>query len=135
MQYRLAIPLFVLTALAAGCKKTPTTLPAGDVDLNIRVHHHNVPIANAVVWRKNGTALFPGQDTLLYETRYVTDGQGRLTIHGLGNGLKELVVYATGIDPAWDSTQQTPVWGYQLLSIETKPGFDSLINVSIPVSE
>lgn len=128
--------IFILPLLAwAACAKETGTLPPGDVTMRISVSHHNIPIPHAVVFRKNGTFIFPGRDTSLYDVRYVTDAQGKLTITDIGNGQRDMVLYATGIDPSWDSTQTTPVWGYQLLNLYTRPGFDSTINVLIPVSE
>lgn len=133
---RLAL-LSVITVLllSPACTKEPPTYPPGDVTISLRVNHHGVPIPHAVIWRKNGTAIFPGRDSSLYQTRYVTDSEGRFTITDIGNGQKEMVLYAEGIDPTWDSTLITPVWGYQLLNFYTRPGFDSLLNVTVPVSE
>ncbi|MCA6364748.1 MAG: hypothetical protein IM638_17065 [Bacteroidetes bacterium] len=127
---------YILPLLMWGsCAKETDILPPGDVTLQIAVKHHNIPIPNAVVFRKNGTFIFPGRDTSLYDTRYVTDAQGKLTLANIGNGQRDMVLYVTGIDPNWDSTQTTPVWGYQLLNLYTRPGFDSLVNVLVPVSE
>ncbi|MCU0435813.1 MAG: hypothetical protein MUC87_20305 [Bacteroidia bacterium] len=133
MLWRLTCILILFAAVA--CKKETGTLPPGDVRLHISVKHHNIPIPHAVIFRKNGTAIFPGRDTALYETRYVTDAQGKLILTDIGNGQRDMVLYAKGIDPNWDSTQTTPVWGYQLMSFYTRPGYDSLVNVLIPVSE
>lgn len=46
-----------------------------------------------------------------------------------------MVLYAKGFDPAWDSTQITPVWGYQFVNINTVIGENKNVEVLIPVSE
>ncbi|MGL5890290.1 MAG: hypothetical protein ACRC3B_10415 [Bacteroidia bacterium] len=134
---KLSALLLTVSALLfiTACTKEPATLPPGDVTISLRVNHHGIPIPHAVIWRKNGTAIFPGRDSSLYDVRYVTDAEGRFTISDIGNGQKDMVLYAEGIDPAWDSTLTTPVWGYQLMSFYTRPGFDSLLYVTVPVSE
>ncbi len=130
--------LFVVLALLTGlfsCKKDPVVVPAGQVRALVTVNHHGTPIPYATVFRKNGTLVFPGQDTTLYEQRYVTDANGQLTIDNLGNGYLSMVLYAKGFDPSWDTTQVTPVWGYQFISVSTGTGENKDIVVSIPVSE
>lgn len=121
--------------LFVSCDDDPEVVPEGTVRLIINVNHHGIPIANAVVFRKNGTVIFPGYDTTLYETRYVTDVNGNLVISDVGNGDKQLVLYAKGIDPSWDTTQITPVRGYYLGSFSTGIGESKDYVVQIPVSE
>ncbi|MGL4598946.1 MAG: hypothetical protein ACRCYO_15620, partial [Bacteroidia bacterium] len=72
MKYTLAC---ILVVVLFGCKPDPDQVDAGRVRLLVTVSHHNIPIPNAVVFRKNGTLEFPGQDTSLYEKRYVADAQ------------------------------------------------------------
>lgn len=132
--------IFIAFAFAAillpfSCKNDPETVPGGNVRLLVSVSHHGIPIANAVLFRKNGTTVFPGQDTTLYDQRYVTDAQGQFTIDNLGSGEHRMVIYAKGIDPSWDSTQQTPVWGYQFTSFSTVIGESRDVSMTIPVSE
>lgn len=131
-----SIFLFVAaTAFIASCKKDPVTVPGGTVRLIVNVNHHGFPIANARVFRKNGTLVYPGADTTLYDKRYVTDGNGNLTIDDVGNGQLEMVLYAKGVDPSWDSTTVTPVSGYQFIDQSTVTGENKDFNVNIPVSE
>jgi hypothetical protein len=127
--------VFIFMLALFGCKPDPDQVDAGRVRLLVTVSHHNTPIPNAVVFRKNGTLEFPGQDTSLYEKRYVTDEQGKLILDDIGNGTKKILLYATGIDPLWDTTQQTPVWGYQYTTIETRIGESKDVVMVIPVSE
>jgi hypothetical protein len=121
--------------LFVSCDDDPEVVPEGTVRLFVNVNHHGIPISNATVFRKNGTIIFPGFDTTLYETRYVTDENGNLTLTDIGNGDKELVLYAKGIDPSWDTTQTTQVRGYYLGSFSTGIGESKDYNVQIPVSE
>ena len=134
MRYQLIVIAFLIVG-TAGCKKDPDTVPAGRVRLLINVNHHGVNIPHAVVFRKDSTLIFPGQDTTVYTQRYVTDESGSLIIDQLGNGERTLVLYAKGIDPSWDSTQQTPVWGYQFVNFITTIGESKDVTVVIPVSE
>jgi hypothetical protein len=127
--------LLILVIVGYACNKDPKTVPAGKVRVLINVNHHGFPIANAVVFRKTGTLVFPGQDTTLYEERYVCDANGSLVLENQGSGYKEMVFYAKGYDSTVDSTQLTAVWGYQYTSFNTAPGEDKDISVSIPVSE
>jgi hypothetical protein len=120
--------------LLSGCKKDDT-IEAGNVTLDVYVKHHNIPIPNARIFVKNNTLQFPGQDTSLYDTFYTTDAAGHYKMVDIGNGKKEMVIYAKGIDPSWDSTGTTPVWGFSTVSIETKPGEDKASSVTIAVSE
>lgn len=118
-----------------GCGKDPQTVPEGTVRLFINVNHHGYPIANATIFRKNGTTIWPGPDTTLYDTRYVADANGNLTLTDIGNGTKDFVLYAKGFDPAWDSSTITPVSGYYLGHIVTGIGESKDIAVSLYVSE
>ena len=132
--------IFILAFIAFAsfaCKKneTPTTVLANGVRALILVQHHGVPIPYARIFVKNGTLIFPGTDTTLYDARYVTDANGRLTISQIPNGQGAYTYYAKGIDPGWDSTHVTPVWGYQFLTTDTHTGEDKDYNVSVPVSE
>jgi hypothetical protein len=127
--------LFLLFVTGISCNKDPQTVPAGRVRVLVSVNHHGYPIANAVVFRKNGTLVFPGQDTTLYDERFVCDANGELIIDHNGNGYKSMVLYAKGYDPAFDSTQVTPVWGYQFTSFSTATGESKDVTVAIPVSE
>jgi hypothetical protein len=126
---------FLFSFFFFSCEKDPQTVPAGTVRLFVTVSHHGIAIPNAVIFRKNGTQVFPGQDSTLYDTRYVTDTNGKITLEDIGTGHKELVIYAKGIDPSWDTTQQTPVWGYQYTTMHTVTGEDKDANMTIPVSE
>ena len=127
--------LFLIVFVSFSCDKDPETVPAGTVRIFVTVSHHGIPIANAVLFRKNGTLIFPGQDTTLYDSRYVTDAQGKFTITPIASGNQEMVLYAKGIDPSWDTTQQTPVWGYQYFTISTAIGESKDLEITIPVSE
>lgn len=140
LRYRFMMSLFSLLLFAISlsffsCNKDPETVPAGRVRVLVTVSHHGYPIANAVIFRKNGTMDFPGHDTTLYDARYVTDSQGKFTITPIASGDQQMVIYAKGIDPSWDSTQTTPVWGYQYFSFTTAIGESKDVNVIIPVSE
>jgi hypothetical protein len=134
MRNQLIVIAFLIVGIA-GCKKDPDTVPAGRVRLLINVNHHGINIPNAVVYRKDSTLIFPGLDTTLYTHRYITDQSGNLIIDQLGNGERTMVLYAKGIDPSWDSTQQTPVWGYQFVNFITTIGESKDVPVVIPVSE
>ncbi len=129
------LTLFISVFGIASCKKDPDTVPGGTVRLMINVNHHGYPIANASVFRKNGTLDYPGSDTTLYDTRYVTDASGNLIIDDIDNGNKQLVLYAKGFDPAFDSLTITPVSGYQSVSVSTQTGESRDVPVTIPVSE
>jgi hypothetical protein len=109
----------------------------GETDLLARLQPEQVAAiqtTNARVFRENGTMIFPGEDTTIYDTRYVTDANGNLTISDVGNGTKEIVLYAKGFDPTWDTTI-TPVSGYQMVRVVTSIGQSKDVNVTIPVSE
>lgn len=127
--------LLLIGFISFSCNKDPETVPAGTVRVFVTVSHHGIPIANAVIFRKNGTVIFPGQDTTLYDARYVTDSQGKFTITPIASGNQQMVIYAKGIDPSWDTTQTTPVWGYQYFTVSTAIGESKDIEVTIPVSE
>ncbi|MDQ3111715.1 MAG: hypothetical protein M3R17_17635 [Bacteroidota bacterium] len=129
--------LFLISAFTfSGCRKDePVIVDADGVRALILVQHHGIPIPNARIFVKNGTIDFPGQDTTLYDTRYVTDANGRLTLTGIPNGQSGYCYYAKGIDPGWDTTQTTPVWGYQYLITDTHIGEKKDYTVSISVSE
>jgi hypothetical protein len=129
--------VFLLSAFSfAGCRKDePVIVDVARVRALIFVQHHGVPIPNATIFVKNGTIAFPGHDTTLYDARYVTDANGRLTLTGLPGGQNGYCYYAKGIDPSWDTTQTTPVWGYQYLITDTHTGETKDYNVSISVSE
>ncbi|MCX6312307.1 MAG: hypothetical protein NT084_11815 [Bacteroidetes bacterium] len=134
---RILFFLLVLGSSSFGCKKNtdPIIVPANGVSANLFVNHHGVPIAHARVFVKYGTLVFPGTDTTLYDQRYVTDANGRLTIAGLPNGQNAYTFYSKGVDPGWDTTHVTPVWGYQFLITDTHTGETLAYNVSVPVSE
>jgi len=137
MRFPFASAIVVLALVAGGssCTKDPETVPEGTVRLVINVNHHGFPIANAVVFRKNGTLVFPGADTTVYDKRYVTDASGNLTISDVGNENKTMVLYAKGIDPTWDTLVITPVSGYQFVNVTTAIGESKDFSVTIPVSE
>ena len=128
-----AVALLCLALVS--CNNDPETVPGGTVRILVTVSYHGYPIANAVIFQKNGTLVFPGQDTTQYEQRYVTDANGKFTIDHIGNGYKQVVIYAKGYDYAWDSTHVTPVWGYQYTSFTTATGESRDIAMTIPVSE
>lgn len=133
-----SVILFLFLSLTLGmasCKKDPGTVPEGTVRLIINVNHHGFPIANAKMFRKNGTLDWPGTDTTQYDTKYVADANGNLTIDGIGNGTKDFVLYAVGIDPSWDTTGTTFVHGYQMFHIVTETGESEDITATINVSE
>jgi hypothetical protein len=130
-----AFSILILVMIFTGCGNDPKTVDEGTVRLIINVNHHGFPIADARIYRINGTTVWPGEDTTLYETVYQCDANGNLTISDIGNGTKDLVLYAKGIDPGWDSTTITPVHGYQMFHIVTSIGEDKDIPVSLYVSE
>jgi hypothetical protein len=119
----------------AGCSNDPDTVDEGTVRLIVNVSHHGYPISNAAVFRKNGTTIYPGADTTLYDARYVTDTNGNITFTDIGNGTKDVFLYAKGIDPTWDTTQITPVSGYYGFHIVTGIGEDKDVSGLISVSE
>lgn len=127
--------IFLFMIFLVSCGKDPETVPAGRVRVLVTVSHHGIAIPNAVIFRKNGTQVFPGQDTTLYDARYVTDSEGKFTITPIASGAQEMVLYAKGFDPNWDSTQSTPVWGYQYFGFTTAIGESRDVNVIVPVSE
>jgi hypothetical protein len=129
--------LIFISLAAFGCKKdkNPVIVAANGVRVFIQVQHHEVPIPYATVFVKKGTVDFPGLDTTLYDARYVTDANGKITFTGISNGQGAFVYYAKGFDPGWDSTHVTPVWGYQFLITDTHTGENNDYTVSIPVSE
>lgn len=133
-----SVIIFVVLVLTLGmtsCERDPETVPEGTVRLIINVNHHGFPIANARVFRKNGATSFPGEDTTLYDTRYVTDENGNLTLTDIGNGTKDVYLYALGFDPTWDTLVVTPVSGYYGFHIVTRTGESKDVNGQIPVSE
>jgi hypothetical protein len=130
-----AVILLCISFALSSCEKDPETVPAGRVRVLLTVNHHSTPIANATVFRKNGTLVFPGQDTTLYDERFVTDSQGYLVVDHIGSGYQSMVFYAKGFDPNWDSTQVTPVWGYQFTSFSTVSGESKDVMLTVPVSE
>lgn len=117
------------------CGKDPETVPEGTVRLFINVNHHGYPIANARVFRKNNVTSFPGEDSTLYDTRYVTDANGNLTLTDIGNGTKDIWFYVLGNDPTWDSTIITPVMGYKGVHLVTGIGESKDFETEILVSE
>lgn len=128
--------LFISAATLAGCKKDePVTVPADGVRVLIFVNHHGVAIPNARVFVKNNTVSFPGTDTTLYDARYVTGVDGRLTLSGIPNGQHAYTYYAKGIDPTWDSTGTTPVWGTQFVITDSQTGESKDYSITINVSE
>lgn len=135
MKHFLFLGLILLSFSA--CKKDdePLIVPANGVRVMLFVNHHGVPIANARIFVKNNTVNFPGQDTTQYDARYVTDANGRLTISGIPNGQSAYVYYAKGIDPGWDTTGTTPVWGYQYVITDTQTGENKDYSLTINVSE
>ncbi len=120
-----------------GCNNdvNDSVVPADGVRAVLLVQHHGIPIPNASVFLKIGTLVFPGTDTTLYDSRFVTDLNGQYIVSGLPNGQQAYTFYAKGIDPGWDSTNTTPVWGYQFLMTDTRIGELLDYAVSIPVSE
>jgi hypothetical protein len=130
-----AYSILILVLIFTGCGDDPKTVEEGTVRLIINVNHHGSPIANARLHRINGTLDWPGTDTTLYDVHYQCDANGNFTIDNIGNGSKDFVVYATGIDPSWDSSGTTPVHGYQMFHIVTAIGEDKDIPVSLYVSE
>ena len=134
MTKKIIIPLLAITLLLS-CKKQDTQVAAGKVSMNIKVKHHQVSIPYCKVFIKYNTLTFPGKDTTLYDSFVVTDQNGFVKLDNLGNGQNQYIVYAKGIDASWDITHTTPVWGFQPVSIDTKPGEAKEVNVTIPVSE
>lgn len=130
----LGLLLFAASLALPACKKNDK-VEAGNVTLDVKVHHHHVPIANARIYIKNNTQEFPGHDTAHYDAAYTTDVSGFYRITNIGNGKREMVIYARGIDPSWDSTGTTPVWGFGTTTIKTSLGEDKASSVSIAVSE
>ncbi len=126
--------VLILTLGMTSCEKDPETVPEGTVRLFINVNHHGLPIANARVFRKEGATTWPGTDTTLYDQVYQVDASGNLTI-AIGNGTKQFVLYAVGVDPSWDSTGTTFVHGYQFYNIVTGIGESKDITSEIGVSE
>lgn len=122
-----------LLVLLYSCK--PKTVPSGEVKIHVNVKHHSVPIAFSKVYVKTGSLEFPGKDSSLYEYYITTDQQGYVLMENIGNGEKKFILYAKGIDPAWDSTGTTPVWGFQPVYLNTNPGEDKERFITIPVSE
>lgn len=133
MRYLFVLLLFI--ALLPGCKKDDPSVEAGNVALHIYVKHHHVPIGNSRIFVKNGTLAFPGHDTTQYDARYVTDANGYFFLTGIGNGKKDMVLYAKGIDQGWDTTGTTPVWGFSTVSFNTSPGQDDERTITIAVTE
>ncbi|MEO5643004.1 MAG: hypothetical protein ABIQ40_14010 [Bacteroidia bacterium] len=128
--------IFISLFALAGCKDDePITVPADGVRVLLFVNHHGVAISHARVFVKNNTVSFPGTDTTLYDTRYVTDVNGRLTLTGIPNGQQAYTYYAKGIDASWDSTGTTPVWGYQFVITDTHTGETKDYSIAINVSE
>jgi hypothetical protein len=129
--------LFIIAAVFSACHKKddPIIVPANGVRVLLFVNHHGVPISHARIFVKNNTVNFPGTDTTQYDARYVTDANGRLTISGIPNGQGAYVYYAKGIDPSWDTTGTTPVWGYQFVITDTQTGEDKDYSLAINVSE
>ena len=125
----------LIATLFSACEDDPETVPEGTVRLIINVNHHGYPIAHARIFRENGTMIYPGEDTTIYDARYVADANGNLTISDVGNGTKEIVLYALGFDPTWDTTIITPVSGYQMVRVITAIGESKDVVVMVPVSE
>lgn len=135
MRVNFIFSCFLLGALfTSSCTKTSNTA-AGKVSISIKVRHHQVPIAFSKVFVKYNTLQFPGKEENLYDASYTTDQSGNMLLSDIGNGKKEFIFYAKGIDPNWDSTGTTPVWGFQPILVNTQPGQDKEVAVTIPVSE
>lgn len=126
--------LIFISFFVFSCKKNKE-VPAGDVNIHVNVKHHSLPIAFSKVYIKYNTLEFPGKDSSLYDTYVITDGNGYVKIDNVGNGEKKYIIYAKGVDPSWDSSGTTPVWGFQPVLVNTKPGEDKEKYVTIPVSE
>ncbi|MBI3509910.1 MAG: hypothetical protein HY064_04550 [Bacteroidetes bacterium] len=128
--------VIILFAFTSCHKKDEVrTVPGGVVRCLLSVQHHTVPIPYARIFVKRGTLVFPGTDTTLYDLRYVTDANGNYTMSGILNGQQQYVFYAKGVDPGWDSTHVTPVWGYQYLITDTHNLESKDYPLTIPVSE
>lgn len=129
--------LFLVSAfIFSGCReKDPIVVPANGVRAILFVNHHGVAIPHCSIFVKNNTVDFPGQDTTLYDARYVTDATGHLTISGIPNGQSAYIFYAKGIDPNWDTTGTTPVWGYNFIITDTRTGESKDYSLNINVSE
>ena len=134
MNRKLIYGLFALCTLIYSCDKDKD-VPAGDVNIHVSVKHHMLAIPFSEVYIKYNTLEFPGKETSLYDAMLVTDAEGYVKIANMGNGDKKYVLYAKGIDPNWDTTHTTPVWGFQPVAVNTKPGEDKEKYVTIPVSE
>jgi hypothetical protein len=133
---RLLIVFLISAIVFSGCKEdAPVVVPANGVRVNLFINHHEVPIPYCSVFVKNNTVDFPGQDTTLYDKRYVTDANGRLTISGIPNGQSAYIFYAKGIDPNWDTTGTTPVWGHNFVITDTRTGESKDYSLNINVSE
>jgi hypothetical protein len=116
------------------CHK-PSSVEGGTVNVLVNVKHHQAAIAFSKVYIKYNTLIYPGKDSTLYDTYKVADENGFLRFDDLGNGKKEFLLFAAGIDPDWDTTKLTRVWGYYPVAISTSLGEDKEVKVIIPVSE
>ena len=125
-----------LALLLFSCRKPPTTVPGGQVRILLSVTHHNVPIPNAIIYLKYDSLQYLGDTTSArYDVRYVADGNGKFTINGIQSGEHAFCFYAKGVDPNWDTTHVTKVFGYNYLITNTKIGENKDYPLVIPVSE
>lgn len=113
------------------CKDEVPEVAAGNVAVNIYVKHHSIAIPNSKIFIKYNTLQFPGTDTTKYDSFVVTDGNGYYKLQNIGNGQKEMVLYAKG----YDNNVSAPVWGYSPVFMETNPGESEEATVSIAVTE
>jgi hypothetical protein len=134
MNRKILYSLFAVSFAIFSCKKNKE-VPAGNVNIHVNVKHHAAAIAFSKVYIKYNTLDFPGKDSSLYDTYVTTDANGYVEINNIGNGEKKYILYGKGIDPNFDSTHTTPVWGFQPVLVTTKPGEDKEKYVTIPVSE
>ncbi|HEU4716316.1 MAG TPA: hypothetical protein VFU15_00705 [Bacteroidia bacterium] len=133
-----ALFILILAAGVVSCRKDsskPFTVQSGVVRALITVQHHGIPIPYARVFVKQGTLIFPGTDTTLYDLRLQADAEGQVIYTGIPDGQQAYTFYGKGVDPNWDSTHVTPVWGYQFLITDTQPLENKDYPVSLPVSE
>lgn len=116
--YLICLSLVFLTSLYS-CEKDPS----GNDSLNITVHFHNQPVADAKVYLKMGVYTNPNFTDSQYDGILNTDGSGVTTFSNLTPG--RYYIKAIGY------TNQTTVQGDTIATIARRYRGDNISNFTI----
>jgi hypothetical protein len=132
---RLATVVFAFIVLSAfSCRKKEgadtTTSIKVESDLVVEIKHHFYTLPNCTVYIKQNATAFPGKSPSFYNSEYkISDASGLVQFTKLANG--DYVLYAIGYDPSVADTS----WGYNFVTLNTKPGDIKEYDLTVPVSE